>query len=191
MDKLERLAMLRELSESGWGGPGGPWKHGGWGGGRGGGPRGRGRRRRGDVRQAILLLLSEQPHNGYQLMQTIEERSGGRWRPSPGSVYPTLAQLEDEGLIRATEADGTKLFEITPAGQKQLADSGSAAAPWAEAEDTEGDDSPDLRNLIRGLVLAITQVAQAGNPEQTQRAAELLAQTRRELYKILAEEDDG
>ena len=79
---------------------------------------GRGRRRRGDVRAALLLLLAEEPRNGYQLMQAIEERSGGRWRPSPGSVYPTLAQLEDEGLIRATERDGTKLFEITDAGRE-------------------------------------------------------------------------
>src|SRR5881275_2659676 len=81
---------------------------------------GRGRRRRGDVRVALLLLLAEEPRNGYQLMQEIEERSGGRWRPSPGSVYPTLAQLEDEGLIRATDRDGTRLFEITDAGRAHL-----------------------------------------------------------------------
>src|SRR5947209_335815 len=77
----------------------------------------RGRRRRGDVRVAILRLLSEEPRNGYQVMQEIEERSAGRWRPSPGSVYPALSQLEDEGLIRATERDGVKVFELTDAGQ--------------------------------------------------------------------------
>src|SRR5256885_1181186 len=80
-----------------------------------------GRRRRGDVRVAILRLLSEEPRNGYQVMQEIEERSAGRWRPSPGSVYPALSQLEDEGLIRATEREGVKVFELTDAGQEQVA----------------------------------------------------------------------
>src|SRR5205823_12560101 len=89
----------------------------------GGGPRGRGRgpgrgrARRGDVRLALLRLLAEEPRNGYQLMQTIEERSGGRWRPSPGSVYPTLAQLEDEGLIRSSESEGSRRFEFCQAGR--------------------------------------------------------------------------
>ncbi len=76
----------------------------------------------GRVRAGLLLLLAEEPRNGYQLMQAIEERSGGRWRPSPGSVYPTLAQLEDEGLIRATERDAAKLFELTDAGRDHLAE---------------------------------------------------------------------
>ena len=83
----------------------------------GGGPRGRGRKaRRGDIRTAGLLLLAEEPRNGYQIMQEVEERSGGVWRPSPGSVYPALQQLEDEGLIRSQEADGRKLFALTEAG---------------------------------------------------------------------------
>src|SRR2546423_12154323 len=81
---------------------------------------GRGRRRRGDVRAALLLLLAREPRNGYQLMQAIEELSGGRWRPSPGSIYPTLAQLEDQGLIRALERDDVKLYEITDAGREHL-----------------------------------------------------------------------
>ena len=110
IDDLERLAALRHMRGGPFGGPpfGGPF---------GGG---RGRRRRGDVRAAVLILLAEEPRNGYQLMQTIEERSDGRWRPSPGSVYPTLAQLEDEGLIRGIERDGTKLFELTDAGREQV-----------------------------------------------------------------------
>ena len=81
------------------------------------GPRGRGRKaRRGDIRTAALLLLAEEPRNGYQIMQEVEERSGGVWSPSPGSVYPALAQLEDEGLIRSEEIDGRKLFALTDAG---------------------------------------------------------------------------
>src|SRR4051794_3835778 len=72
-----------------------------------GGPRGpRGRAARGDVRAAVLLLLAEEPMHGYQLMQAIAERSGGRWTPSPGAIYPTLNQLEDEGLVTVTQESG-------------------------------------------------------------------------------------
>src|SRR5271166_1075420 len=91
----------------------------------GGGWRGRGRRaRRGDIRTAALLLLSEEPRNGYQIMQEVQERSGGAWAPSPGSTYPALAQLEDEGLIRSQETDGRKLFALTDAGRALLAERG-------------------------------------------------------------------
>src|ERR1700685_2648654 len=90
-----------------------------------GGPRGRGRKaRRGDIRTAALLLLNEEPRNGYQIMQEVEQRSDGVWRPSPGSVYPALAQLEDEGLIRARELDGRKLFELTDAGREYVKERG-------------------------------------------------------------------
>src|SRR5581483_6043358 len=146
MDHLERLAALREMR-------GGPWGRG-FGPGPGGGPfgGGRGRRRRGDVRTAILMLLDEEPRNGYQLMQTIEERSGGRWRPSPGSVYPTLSQLEDEGLIRAVEHDGTKLFEITDSGRERLDESKTDPAPW---EPDEEEDNPQANSLseIASLII--------------------------------------
>ena len=108
------------------------WKGGGPFGGPGWGPRrhGRGRARRGDVRLALLRLLAEEPANGYQLMQAIEERSQGAWRPSPGSVYPTLAQLEDEGLIRSAEADGARRFEITDSGRAHLETRADEPAPW-------------------------------------------------------------
>src|SRR5881396_519230 len=75
------------------------------------------RMRRGDVRAALLVLLAEEPRNGYGLMQEIERRSDGVWRPSPGSVYPALALLEDEGLVRTTEEDGRKVFTLTDAGR--------------------------------------------------------------------------
>src|SRR5271167_4922956 len=98
-------------------GPRGEW--GGFGGPRG--PRGRGRKaRRGDIRTAALLLLAEEPRNGYQIMQEVSERSDGVWRPSPGSVYPALQQLEDEGLIRSDEIDGRKLFRLTDEGRAQV-----------------------------------------------------------------------
>src|ERR1700694_557535 len=105
---------------------GGPEGFGGFGFGPGG-PRGRGRgrkARRGDIRTAALLLLAEEPRNGYQIMQEVQERSDGVWSPSPGSVYPALQQLEDEGLIRSVETDGRKLFELTDAGRTYLKDRG-------------------------------------------------------------------
>src|SRR6266566_1956172 len=107
--------------------------------GRGGPPfgpfffRGGPRARRGDVRAAALLLLAEEPRNGYQIMQELEERSGGAWRPSPGSVYPALAQLEDEGLIRTEESDGRKAFVLTDTGREWIAQRGSdQPAPWEQ-----------------------------------------------------------
>jgi DNA-binding PadR family transcriptional regulator len=149
---------------------------------------GRGRRRRGDVRAAIVLLLAEEPRNGYQLMQEIEQRSGGRWRPSPGSVYPSLAQLEDEGLIRSTEIEGAKLFEITDAGREHLAERGEHAPPWEEEE----DDHPaaSLKKLIGAIAQATMLVARGGSEEQIAKAVEVLKRARRELYRILAEDDE-
>ena len=153
-----------------------------------GGGRGRGRRRRGDVRTAVLILLAEEPRNGYQLMQTIEERSDGRWRPSPGSVYPTLAQLEDEGLIRGIERDGTKLFELTDAGREQAEQYASRTAPWEEDEESDGRSIPEIASLIIQIGKAAWQVAQEGDERQVEKACETLAETRRALYRILAEE---
>jgi DNA-binding PadR family transcriptional regulator len=157
------------------------------------GPRGRGRgrggrARRGDVRLALLRLLAEEPANGYQLMQTIEERSGGRWRPSPGSVYPTIAQLEDEGLIRSIESDGSRQLEITDAGRAHLETRADEPDPWA-ADDEAGEDAlSQLGPVIIGLGKAAWQVASVGTPGQRARALELLAETQRGLYRILAEE---
>jgi DNA-binding PadR family transcriptional regulator len=148
---------------------------------------GRGRRRRGDVRAALLLLLAEEPRNGYQLMQAIEGLSGGRWRPSPGSIYPTLAQLEDQGLIRATEPDDAKLYEITDAGREHLEEHREHAPPWID-EDEPGAFQ-DLRSQVKQLHLAAVQVAHAGRDSQVAAAAEVLAEARRTLYRILAEED--
>jgi DNA-binding PadR family transcriptional regulator len=151
---------------------------------------GRGRRRRGDVRAALLRLLAEEPRNGYQLMQAIEERSGGRWRPSPGSVYPALSQLEDEGLIRATERDGAKLYEITDAGRERLGQS-DQAAPWEFEDDPAFEAAAGLHSLVRQIFLAAVQVSQAGDDKQIERASEILTETRKALYRILAEEGDA
>jgi DNA-binding PadR family transcriptional regulator len=185
IDHLERLAALREFGAGPWGdrppfggGRGGPF---------GGG---RGRRRRGDVRTALLMLLAEEPRNGYQLMQTIEERSGGRWRPSPGSVYPTLAQLEDEGLIRGIERDGAKLFELTDQGRERLGESKTDPAPWAEEDDPDAPDLHRMASLIIQIGKAAWQVAQEGDERQTEQAYQTLAETRRALYRILAQDGE-
>jgi len=181
-DDLERMAALRHMMGGGHFG-GGPMFDRPFGG-------GRGRKRRGDVRTALLLLLAEEPRNGYQLMQTIEERSDGRWRPSPGSVYPTLSQLEDEGLIRATEIDEQKVFEITDEGRARIGEREGAAAPWEYGDDADEDSNRKLRELIGGLAAAAMQVQRAGDERQIQRAQELLIDARRGLYRILAEETD-
>src|SRR3954454_12859105 len=156
-----------------------------------GGPFGRGgpKARRGDVRTAALLLLDEGPRNGYQIMQDIEERSGGVWRPSPGSVYPALQQLEDEDLVRATEADGRKLYEITDAGRAAIKDRGEdAPAPWEEMTEGMSSEAMEAGALIRDVHMAFVQVLRAGDQAQLEQASKVMAETRRALYRILAEE---
>jgi DNA-binding PadR family transcriptional regulator len=175
-----------------FGGPFGPGPFGfGRGGGPGGGGRGRGRRaRRGDIRTAALLLLAEEPRNGYQIMQEVQERSGGIWSPSPGSVYPALAQLEDEGLIRTQESDSRKLFAITDEGRALLDERGSERpAPWEQS----GDDAVgmhELGRLMREVAHAFAQVMRTGSQSQITKAAGVLAGTRRDLYRILADGDN-
>ena len=168
----------------GWGGPGrgGPW---------GGGRRG-GRARRGDVRTAALLLLAEEPRNGYQIMQELEQRSGGAWRPSPGSVYPALQQLEDEGLIRSTEDGGRKLYELTDEGRQLVADRGDdQPAPWDQMAGDVSDDAWALMQTARETAMALMQVLQTGSEAQRKEAQRILAGTRRDLYRLLADGHDG
>ena len=192
-EDIENLIALRKMRGGPFGaespfGPG-PWGRGpGPGGGRG---RGRGRARRGDVRLALLRLLAEEPRNGYQLMQTIEERSGGRWRPSPGSVYPTLAQLEDEGLVRSREADGARHFEITESGRTHLGTRDAEPDPWASSDEDSESVLMELGPLVLGIGKAAWQVASVGDETQRSRATEVLAETRRKLYGILAAESDA
>ncbi len=172
---------------------GGPFGFGrGGGGGAGGGPRGRGRRaRRGDIRTAALLLLAEEPRNGYQIMQEVQERSGGIWSPSPGSVYPALAQLEDEGLIRTEESDGRKLFAITDAGRALVAERGDERpAPWEQTGDGAGGRH-ELGRLMREVASAFMQVMHTGSEGQIAKAAGVLTATRRDLYRILADGDSA
>ncbi|OBJ05473.1 PadR family transcriptional regulator [Mycobacterium sp. 1465703.0] len=154
---------------------------GGW---RRGGP---GRGKRGDVRAAILKLLAERPMHGYEMIQQIAERSNGLWKPSPGSVYPTLQLLDDEDLITASETDGSKkLFELT--GEGRAAAEKIETAPWDEI--TEGADPGhmNLRAAVGQLFGAIGQSAYTASTEQQQRVIDILNNARREIYGILGEE---
>lgn len=162
-------------------------------GGRGGPhPRGRGRRRRGDVRLALLMLLKlDGPRNGYQLMQGLDERSDGRWRPSPGSVYPALAQLEDEGLIRGTQVEGEsgRTFELTDTGSEHLTQLGEIKAPW-EPEDADAENPRiAVRNGVISIGRAAWHVAQDGTPTQIEEAVKILEDARRKVYRLLAGDD--
>jgi DNA-binding PadR family transcriptional regulator len=175
-------------------------RHGGWGGGPPfgmGGPGGpgfrRGRKaRRGDVRTAALLLLAEEPRNGYGIMQELEQRSGGAWRPSAGSIYPALQLLEDEGLIRSEEADGRKLLHLTDAGRSVVAErDASQPAPWDELAGDVPDDARAIMKVMREAMIAASQVIQSGSESQRAQARRLLVELRRDLYRILADGDEG
>jgi DNA-binding PadR family transcriptional regulator len=201
-DVIRRIGALRAMGGGrrrhhfGPAGPGGPGPFG-----RGGGPfmqplfggmpPGFGRRhkaRRGDVRTAALLLLSEEPRNGYQIMQELEERSEGMWRPSPGSVYPALQQLEDEGLIRSEEAEGRRLYHLTDAGRAFVAERpDDQPAPWEIFTDSLSDQHAETGALMRDVGMAFVQVLNAGSEAQVAEAAKVLAETRRALYRILAD----
>jgi DNA-binding PadR family transcriptional regulator len=156
-----------------------------------GGPRGRLRKaRRGDIRTAALLLLAEQPRNGYQIMQEVQERSNGVWSPSPGSVYPALQQLEDEGLIRSDEADGRKLLHITDEGRARLGERDTdAPAPWDAMGHGVSGGMFELGKTMREVAFAFSQVMRTGSEGQIDKAREVLASTRRDLYRILADGD--
>jgi DNA-binding PadR family transcriptional regulator len=156
-----------------------------------GGPFRRGPKvRRGDVRAAALALLSEQSLNGYQIIQQITERSGGVWRPSPGSVYPALQQLEDEGLIRSVEHDGRRSLELTEAGRDHVeAHQDELTAPWETVAGTVTSELLELRELNVQLFMALMQVAQAGGQAQVAEARRVLIDARRALYRILADSD--
>ena len=179
------------MTHPGGRGPG-PWGWGGFGPGSDlghgrGGPHRRGRRSRGDVRAAILLLLDEQPRNGYGLMQEVEERSSGAWRPSSGSIYPALAQLEDEGLIAPAEAEQGKAFALTDAGRAYVAEHRDRlGVPWDDATQGMPEGLQDLRRAGGQLGMASMQVAQTGDPQLIATARQILDDARRSLYRLLA-----
>jgi DNA-binding PadR family transcriptional regulator len=142
------------------------------------------RARRGAIKGSVLRLLAERPMHGYELITEFEERSGGRWRPSPGSVYPLLTQLEAEGLIRTTDDGGRRQFELTDEGRAWLDEHQSdTALPWERW--TPGGRG-DLRRLGGEILGQLRQLGRYGSPAQWDKAAEILGRTRQELYELLA-----
>jgi DNA-binding PadR family transcriptional regulator len=156
------------------------------------GPRGRGRRggrrSRGDIRLAVLALLAEQPRHGYEIIQEIAERTQGSWRPSPGSVYPTLAQLTDEGLVRTEESDGRRTVELTEAGTQYVAEHRDELNKvWDTVGDEVSASVSGLRTQYGQLHAAVQQIMSAGTDEQRDTAAAALAEARKAIYRLLAE----
>jgi DNA-binding PadR family transcriptional regulator len=170
-------------------GPRGPW----FGGPAGRGFRGRGRgrmTRRGDVRAAILALLAEKPMHGYQVISELDARTGGRWRPSAGSIYPTLQLLEDEGLVRSEELEGRRVFSLTEAGRAEAAQrGGSESAPWPTEANAGDDPAFELHRLAFGVGSAAMQVAEVGSARSLEQAREILTDARRRLYRLLADDE--
>lgn len=157
--------------------------------------------RRGDVRSAILDVLraaheADEPINGYQVIQRIGERSNGAWRPSPGSVYPTIQQLQDEGLVENDDERGRRTVRLTEEGRtycdERLDDLAAVWAPFEEAAQSErGRGAFDLTPEIGQVMSAIWQITTTGSRQQREAAIEILADTRRRLYGLLADGDDA
>lgn len=143
---------------------------------------------RGDVRAAVLSLLSEQPMHGYQIIQEIEQRSGGAWKPSAGSVYPTLQMLADEGLIVAEEAGGRKTYALTEAGRDEVAATADRPAPWEAPGQRDGGRVSALPKAGFELAQAVAQVGRTGSPAQVQQAVDILDEARRHIYALLAQD---
>jgi DNA-binding PadR family transcriptional regulator len=157
---------------------------------------GRGQRaRRGDVRAGILALLSERPYNGYQIIQELEQRSQGVWRPSPGSVYPTFQQLEDEGLVSVDTTGSGRVFSLTEQGKAFVKEHRKElSAPWEAVGRAAGGQGAHrqfhvLMAGLRQVWTAAAQVARAGNSAQVAQAEGVLSVARRALYRILAEDE--
>jgi len=157
-----------------------------------GGPRGRGgqRQKRGDVRAAVLVLLEEQPRNGYQLIQELTERSNESWRPSPGSIYPVLQQLEDEGLVRGSVEGTGRTYDLTNAGRTLVNEQREQLGkPWELGESSFRESAREIMGSAKDVMMAARQVVVAGSDAQTARANAILVEARRALYAVLGEGD--
>jgi predicted O-methyltransferase YrrM/DNA-binding PadR family transcriptional regulator len=150
-----------------------------------GGRRGRrGGGRRGNVRAAILVLLGEGPMHGYQMLRLMEERSGGRWKPSPGSLYPALQALEDEGLLLSADREGRRTYELTEAGRGEIAD--GVAAPWEGLEECREERPDTLDAALRALRSTIGHVEEIAGPGERAATVALIESLRRSVYLLLA-----
>jgi DNA-binding PadR family transcriptional regulator len=156
----------------------GPWRE--YGHGHGGG-----RRRRGDIRTAVLAALEESPAHGYEIIQRFEEKTAGAWRPSAGSIYPTLQLLEDEELVTGEESQGKRRFSLTDAGRAEA--ERLERPPWEEVTDESDSHASSLRDPAFQLGAAIIQVARTGSEDQIAKTREILNDARRRVYTVLGE----
>ena len=143
--------------------------------------------RRGNVRFAILSVIGDRPMHGYQVIQELESRTQGRWRPSAGSVYPTLQLLEDEGLLSSEELEGRRTYSLTDAGRAAADEHPLSAGDWLGTDGA--GDSADLHKLVRGLMGAVAQVQRTGSAQTNEAARQVLVDARRQLYRLLADDD--
>lgn len=143
---------------------------------------------RGDVRAAVIALLAEKPMHGYQIIQQIDERSGGSWKPSPGSVYPTLQLLADEGLIQAEESNGRKTYSLTEEGREVADAAAGKSAPWEGSGTRDSGHGSALPKAGIDLAQAVAQVGRSGSPEQVKEAVAVLEDARRKIFSILAQD---
>ena len=143
--------------------------------------------RRGEIRPLILSVLRQKPMHGYEVIQELEAQSGGRWRPSAGSVYPTLQLLADEGLVTSQEVDGRRTYTLTEAGTKAAAETGGRS-PWTESED---DAQPDVMRLAMQLAGAVVQVQKMGSPRAKAEATRILSDARKQMYRLLSDDEDA
>ena len=163
------------------------------------------RARRGDVRAAILDVLAGDEMNGYQLIQQISERTKGAWKPSPGSVYPTVQQLEDEGLVEGRDVEGKRMLRLTDAGRRYVeenaeemagtwrpfedSDEGAPGAPWGGSDRSDESAEANPMPIVGQVMSAMWQIVTTGTSQQRAEATEILTETRRRLYRLLAEGD--
>lgn len=140
---------------------------------------------RGDVRASVLFLLNEDPMHGYQIIREIEDRTGGRWKPSAGSVYPTLQMLADEGLVTVEVVDDRKVYALTAAG-RDAAEHVADNVPWSVVEDEPGPRVGTLAKAAFELADAVTSIARSGNSEQREEAVSVLREAKRSIYTILS-----
>jgi DNA-binding PadR family transcriptional regulator len=144
--------------------------------------------RRGEVRPLILAALDRKPMHGYEVIQDLERLSGGRWRPSAGSVYPTLQQLADEGLVTSQDLDGRRVYQLTEAGRHAARETPTGADVWS-ARFGRGERGGELGTLVAQLASAAMQVGQVGSPKAREDATAILTDARRRLYRLLADDE--